>query len=43
MLDIPFNGLDYCRYGLTYRKELGCGIIFLLGPLDRYVIKTAMP
>ena len=21
MLDIPFNDIDYCRYGLTYRKR----------------------
>ena len=37
MWGIPFKDIDYCRYGLPYRKKLEFGIMCLDGNLNQYV------
>ena len=37
MEDLFYDDVDYCKYGMSYRKELGYGITYMDGPLDPYV------
>jgi len=42
MYGIPYKDIDYCKYGMPYRKKHDYGIMYSTGYLRNYVKKTVV-